>query len=122
MISNAYIRISNKEYPIHEGDIRLEHPEIGELFICPVDFAPVYQQFIPIYDQMKQTCFETKPVLTETGWVTTFEIRDLTEQEINYLASLLNPPSSSVPPVAASNPDPNAPVEPTAPSIAIQAI
>ena len=42
----AFIRLSNLEYPLHEGDIRLEHPEItedqtGDTFPCPSTFAVI---------------------------------------------------------------------------------
>ena len=30
----AYIKLATREFPLHQGDIRLEHPEIGEEFIC----------------------------------------------------------------------------------------
>jgi hypothetical protein len=42
----AYIRLSNLEHPLHEGDIRLEHPEItedqtGDTFPCPPTYAMI---------------------------------------------------------------------------------
>ena len=31
----AYIKLATREFPLHQGDIRLEHPEIGADFIGP---------------------------------------------------------------------------------------
>lgn len=36
-----YIKLATMEYPRHQGDIRLEHPEIGDDFVCPDTYAHV---------------------------------------------------------------------------------
>ena len=78
----SYIKLSTKEYPRHEGDIRLEHPEIGELFECPSTYALVLENPEPPYDCKTQTCRELQPEFIDGNWVRKFEIINLTNEEI----------------------------------------
>lgn len=36
-----YIKLATMEYPRHQGDIRLEHPDMGAVFVCPDTYAHV---------------------------------------------------------------------------------
>ena len=64
---SAYIKLLTLEYPKHEGDIRLEHPEIhedqtGETFPCPETYAPVIWVNPPTITET-QRCHEGAPEL-----------------------------------------------------------
>jgi hypothetical protein len=43
----AYRKKATGEYPRFEGDVRLEHPEIGGVFVCPDTYEPVYAGVFP---------------------------------------------------------------------------
>jgi hypothetical protein len=97
---SAYIKLSTLEYPRHEGDIRLEHPEIlesqtGDTFPCPPTYAKVARVDVPDYDSAQQVLYELPPVQTEAGWVQVWAFRDLTEAE--RLANQMNRPSTHIP-------------------------
>jgi hypothetical protein len=84
---SAYIKLSTLEYPRHEGDIRLEHPEIldsqtGDAFPCPPTYAVVNRVERPEYDSFLQMVYELPPVQTETGWVQAWAVRNLTAAEM----------------------------------------
>lgn len=80
----SYIKISTKEYPKHEGDIRLDHPEIGEQFECPPTYALVSEEPEPLFDCKTQTCKELYPELVDGRWIRRYEIINLTAQEIEF--------------------------------------
>jgi hypothetical protein len=82
----AYINTETLEYPVHEGDIRLVHPEIdasltGETFIAPFPFAPVIWTESPSFDPMNQIAEQTFPASTNGVWVAQWIVRSLTPQE-----------------------------------------
>lgn len=81
----AYIKLATLEYPLHEGNIRLEHPEIlesqtGDTFPCPPTYAKVEQTEPPIdYPTPSQALNfnaehfkpeETAPLFDGLKWVT----------------------------------------------------
>lgn len=45
-----YIRLRDNFFPCYEGDIRVEHPEIGDQFVCPSTFALVEVSPEPVFD------------------------------------------------------------------------
>jgi hypothetical protein len=87
-----YIKLATLEYPRHEGDIRLEHPDIldsqtGDTFPCPETYAPVAYEDQPSIDWAVQTTELSVPVQNETGsWTATWVIRDLTPAELEAIA------------------------------------
>lgn len=83
----SYIKLSTLEFPRHEGDIRLEHPEIlesqtGDTFPCPSTYAPVsYVESPEIGDN--QTLEQPQAIQDESGnWILSWPVRDLTSEEI----------------------------------------
>lgn len=81
-----YIKLSTLEFPRHEGDIRLEYPEIlesqtGDTFPCPNTYAPVaYVESPEITDSQLN---ESSPIQDEFGnWALSWTIRDLTAEEV----------------------------------------
>lgn len=82
-----YIKLSTLEYPLHEGDIRLEHPEIlesqtGPTFPCPDTYAPVEWVERPANIGENQTADIQPPQLIDGKWVAQWRVRDLTAEEI----------------------------------------
>jgi hypothetical protein len=75
------------EYPRHEGDIRLEHPNIlesqtGPTFPCPDTYALVEHVDAPLLSDITKTIELAKPQLIDGKWITQWNIRSLTEQEL----------------------------------------
>jgi hypothetical protein len=86
----AYMKLSTSEYPLHEGDIRLEYPEItedqtGETFPCPDTYVPVVYVEPPQYDVATQIVREISPTNIDGIWYTAWEIHTLTEEELAYI-------------------------------------
>lgn len=90
----AYIKLSTLEYPRHEGDIRLEHPEItedqtGDTFSCPPTYAPVEYVPAPAVDTGNQEIAEPLPPVNENGvWKTAWRIRVLSDDEFMTLKQM----------------------------------
>ncbi len=87
----AYIKVSTLEYPRHEGDIRLEYPEIaenqtGDTFPCPDEYALVSPVQIPECDYEFQTVEELPPTQIDGAWTQQFLLRDLTTEELEERA------------------------------------
>lgn len=94
---SAYIKLSTLEYPRHEGDIRLEYPEIsedqtGDTFRCPRTYARVYATKPPEYNFETQTLVEKAPENIRDVWIQVWEVRALTAEELqaraDYIAKL----------------------------------
>ena len=69
MTSYAYIKLSTLEYPRFQGDIRLEHPEIGVVFVCPDTYAEVYDPEIMFVSGENEIIIEGQPVQINGKWV-----------------------------------------------------
>jgi hypothetical protein len=83
---SAYINLLTGAYPRHEGDIRLEHPEIlesqtGDAFPCPDTYAKVHWADMPEYDPATQVCYETAPVLDDGVWKMSWHVRPRMAEE-----------------------------------------
>lgn len=81
-----YIKLLTGEYPRHEGDIRLEHPEIlesqtGDTFPCPETYAKVQWVDFPKINTDAQMCYELPPVQVNGIWSMVWGVRDLTDAE-----------------------------------------
>lgn len=79
----VYIKLSTLEYPRYQGDIRLEHPDIGDVFVCPNTYSEVFEVPMPDIDFNNQTCYEMPPQKNDEKWTMVWGIRDLTEEEKN---------------------------------------
>lgn len=84
-----YIKLATMEYPRHEGDIRLEHPDIpegltGETFICPDTYAKVKEVEMPS-PGLNQAVYEVMPEQINGEWVQQFNIRELTKEELDFI-------------------------------------
>ena len=77
-----YIKLATGEYPRHQGDVRLEYPDMGEPFVLPETYAQVQSTEPPEYDFATQRVEETPPVLVNGVWVMQWRIRDATPEEI----------------------------------------
>ena len=105
MSSNAYLKISTMQYPLHQGDIRLMYPDIGEEFVIPdSDIVEVEETPIPNYGP-NDFFTESLPVLIDGKWVRQFSVRPMTADEIaerekikELIASLNKPPVNEVAP------------------------
>jgi hypothetical protein len=91
---SAYIKLSTLEYPRHEGDIRIEHPDIREdqtwpNFPCPDTYALVTPIQIPSYNEETQCVEELQPIQIEGVWTQQFLVRDLTAEELEAKAAWL---------------------------------
>jgi hypothetical protein len=84
----AYIKLSTLEYPRHEGDIRLEHPEIPESqtspnFPCPPTYAPVKPTDPPAFDPTRQRAeLVTPEQLPDGTWEARWRVAAIPESEV----------------------------------------
>ena len=81
----AFIKVSTGEYPRHEGDIRLEHPEIlesqtGDTFPCPSDYAIVEVTAPPSFNYSTQQVTEGQPEFVDGVWRTTWVVAEAPPQ------------------------------------------
>lgn len=88
---SAYIKLRSGEYPRHQGDIRLEHPETPTIFECPPTYALVAWVDPPAYDIETQIACEVAPEQDENGWHMVWAVRDLTAEEIEARNALNAP-------------------------------
>jgi hypothetical protein len=79
---SAYIKLLTLEYPRYQGDIRLDHPEIGEEFVCPSTYASVQSISSPEFNIETQTSYQLPPVNIDGGWSMVWAVRDLTAEEL----------------------------------------
>jgi hypothetical protein len=77
----AYINITTNEYPLYEGDIRLAHPEIGEDFILPSEYATVELEPVPECDK---DYYPVAEPLIKIGdkYVQTFRAEKMSDEDI----------------------------------------
>jgi hypothetical protein len=91
-----YIKRSTLEYPVHEGDIRLEYPDIAEHltgaeFPCPDTFSKVVEVEPPEVNPAVEVFYELTPVLQADGkYYKSWAIRELTEEEKDTVAFFAN--------------------------------
>jgi hypothetical protein len=91
---SSYIKLSTLEYPRHEGDIRLEYPEItedqtGDSFPCPETYALVTPIQIPECNYKTQCVVELQPKQIDGVWIQQFLVRDLTVEELEIRAKII---------------------------------
>ena len=80
----AYINTQTLQYPLFEGDIRLAYPNVSfpREFTPPEEFAIVYSTPRPEITY-RQVVKEGKPVFSETKWVQSWLVTDLTVSELD---------------------------------------
>tara|TARA_R110002126_G_C10176225_1_gene474432 strand:- start:179 stop:511 length:333 start_codon:yes stop_codon:yes gene_type:complete len=85
----TFIRLSTKEYPLHEGDVRLQISGIpenltGDEFPCPDIYARVEWVDEPDYNRNSHIAEELAPVQENGVWKMQWAIRELTDDEKEY--------------------------------------
>ncbi len=83
---SIYIKLATGEYPRHQGDVRLEYPNMGEPFVLPETYAQVLSTEPPEHDLVTQRVQETTPLLLDGVWVMQWRVRDATQQELDYVS------------------------------------
>ena len=81
----TYINLTTLEYPVYEGDLRFDFPEIqdhetGETFPCPKGFARVIQTEPPSFSALTQYIEEGAPTCVNGVWQTTWVIKRQTDR------------------------------------------
>lgn len=89
----AYIKLSTLEYPVNEGDIRREHPEItddqtGPSFPCPDTYALVAYTPIPEYNKNTHAAILLAPIQVDGVWTQVWGTRELSQEEINAIGTI----------------------------------
>lgn len=92
----AYMRVSTGEFPLHEGDIRLEFPEMGEEFVCPAEFVAVYIQAPELGPN--EVIDGGVPELVDGVWVQRLGKRSMTAEEMFLRNRRLVSPRFDTPP------------------------
>lgn len=108
---SAYIKLSTLEYPRHEGDIRLEHPEIGDEFVCPSDYAEVAETPQPDFVEKDQRVYELPPENIDGVWTMVWAVHTYTQEEKDFMASMQN--QNNVPKPDVATPDTAEPITTT---------
>lgn len=94
MSSNSYLKVSTMQYPLHQGDIRLMYPDMGEEFVIPdADIVEVEDTPVPSIG-VNEYLVENVPVLIDGKWTRQFEVRQLTAEEIearDEFMAMMNP-------------------------------
>lgn len=86
-----YLKLSTGEYALHEGDIRLEHPEIpeelsGDNFPVPSDYVLVNITDKPEVGH-NQYLAEDPPVEVDGQWYNVWVVKDYTQEQLDAIAS-----------------------------------
>jgi hypothetical protein len=92
-----YLKLSTMEYAFHEGDIRLEYPEItedqtGATFPVPDDYVSVEQTEPPKYDYKTQYLTQAAPIQNNGVWQSVWVVNDMTPEQVAELAEARKPP------------------------------
>jgi hypothetical protein len=82
----AFIRLSTKQYPLYEGDVRLQISGIpehltGDTFPCPDIYARVEWVDPPEYNSDTHIVDEIAPVEENGTWKMQWVVRELTDEE-----------------------------------------
>lgn len=87
-----FIKISTQEFPRFEGDVRLDHPEIGADFVCPDTYSEVLLDPEPAFDYATQKLEYSTPRCEGGIWRVGFEVVNLTAEEIEMRKPKAPPP------------------------------
>ena len=88
-----FLKLSTMQYPIQEGDIRLEHPEItedqtGATFPVLADYVEVVQTDQPSFDQKTQYLSQSAPVQANGVWQSVWVVNDFTAEQLAEMAEI----------------------------------
>jgi hypothetical protein len=83
---SSFIKLSTLEFPFHEGDIRLEYPEIdesltGDTFPVPHSYAKVIVNDSPIPNGPYSVVYPLPPQQFDGVWYVNWSIRNMTDEE-----------------------------------------
>ena len=89
----SYLKLATRAYPIQEGDIRLEHPEIredqtGDTFPIPEGYVKVVQTAPPSFDFKTQFIQQGPPTLIEGVWQSTWIVGEYTSEQLTLNAKI----------------------------------
>jgi len=85
----AYINLQTLEYPLFVGDLRLQHPELGEDGDPnPELYSPVHAAAFPYIDSETQMVDELPPEFVGDLWMQQLSIRSITQQELDNRAEV----------------------------------
>ena len=76
-----YINLEDLSFPHHQGDIRIEHPEIGDEFVCPPTFALVEIGPEPVIDRSEYKLGFSTPYQQDGAWRVNFVPVPLSAEE-----------------------------------------
>jgi hypothetical protein len=76
-----YLNINTGEFPLHEGDIQLAHPNWTADQPLPSTFVEVKWQDPPALGE-NQTALVAPPIEVDGVWTRQWTIHDLTEEEL----------------------------------------
>jgi hypothetical protein len=82
---SIFLNVNTSEYPRFVGDLELLGWQNGEPL--PEGWVEVIQDPIPEIENT-QTYIENLPQLIDGVWKITWTVRDLTEEEVNYIPPL----------------------------------
>ena len=78
----AYLKLSTGEYPRHEGDVRIEHPDMGKDFVLPAGWVEVKETPHPTGFVRKEQCIrEIAPVLDKGEWKMAWQVKATPPEE-----------------------------------------
>lgn len=80
-----YIKLSTLEFPLYEGDVRIDHPEIGKDFVCPDTYATVNINEKPSYNIATQKTVFGAPFEKDGEWFVDVLVVELTEEEKQFI-------------------------------------
>ena len=83
---SRYIELFTSAYPRHQGDVRLQYPDMGQEFVLPETYAYVEWVDPPACDELLQRAEEVAPELVGGTWYMRWTVRDLTQEEIDSIA------------------------------------
>lgn len=86
-----FLKLSTMQYPVHEGNIRLEYPEIredqtGDTFPLPSGYVEVEQTPKPTYSPKTQYLTQSAPVKVGQTWQSVWVVNNMTAEQIADIA------------------------------------
>jgi hypothetical protein len=108
-----FLKLSTMQYPIQEGDIRLEYPDItedqtGDTFPLPDDYVLVEQTDPPSFEGKTQYLSQSAPIQVNGVWQSVWVVNDFTPEQLAAIAEMNKPPvRKNRPPTTNSGTAPN---------------
>jgi hypothetical protein len=91
----SYLKLSTMQYPLYEGDIRLEHPEIsedetGDTFPVPADYVFIEDTPAPSINIATQYMYEDTPKEINGVWKRIWIVVDYTQAQLDAKEDILS--------------------------------